>query len=90
MGRRPAGSARFRESLLSTLNKRSDDRLSRRYSGRAPVSANIRYCADGIAGPITSRYVGTQALFQLSSVAPQTEHSKLLICLLAAMDSVRL
>jgi hypothetical protein len=41
-------------------------------------------------GPITKRYVGTQAVFQVSIVVPQTEHSKLLICRLDAIDSVRL
>jgi hypothetical protein len=34
--------------------------------------------------------VGTQAVFQLSMVAPQMKHSKLLICRLGAMDSDRL
>jgi hypothetical protein len=33
--------------------------------------------------------VGTHAVFQLSIVAPQIAHSKLLICLLGAADSDR-
>jgi hypothetical protein len=40
--------------------------------------------------PTINRYVGTQAVFQDSIVAPQTAHSKLAIWRFGAMASVRL
>lgn len=42
-----------------------------------------------LVGPTTSRYVGTQAVFQLSKVAPHIRHSKLPISRLSAAASVR-
>jgi hypothetical protein len=53
-------------------------------------SCGVRYLSvGGLTGPAISRKVGTQAVFHDSSVALQTEHSKLLICRPGAMASVR-
>jgi hypothetical protein len=50
------------------------------------VPRPIQESATGVA---INRKLGTQAVFQLSSVSPHLTHSKLLICRAGAMDSVR-
>jgi hypothetical protein len=40
-----------------------------------------------LTGPAIRRYDGTQAVFQLSMVTPQSEHSKLLIWRVGAIAS---
>jgi len=47
-------------------------------------------CGECRTGPAINLYVGTQAVFHDSMVAPQTEHSKLAICRVGAIASVRL
>jgi hypothetical protein len=76
----------------ATLQRLLADHANRFYGSEPwnePVARQSFDSGGFVIGPTISRQVGTQALFRLSSVYWQTEHSKLSISRTAAMASVR-